>query len=249
DRELLLSFTALAALFITITVPLALSSEWITATWAVQALVMLWIAGKLDSKFLQHLGYVLYMIVLGRFICIDLPTQYIFVSTGMPLGEYAVQFMERLMIFGVPIASFVAAGRLLQSPPEGLPMAVERDNDIDNLVQGNWAVILAATVALGMLFVFTSLELREFLDAFVPGLCAGGISILWAVFALSMIGGGIYKNTRALRYVGLALFAVVAWKVFFVDLARLEQIYRIVAFLLSGILLLSGSFVYLTFRT
>jgi uncharacterized membrane protein len=248
DRELLLSFTALSALFLTVTVPLALSSEWITATWAVQALVMLWVAGKLNSKFLQHLSYLLYMIVLGRFCFIDLPNQYIFVSTGMPLGAYVVQFIERLVVFGVPIASFIAAGRLLQSPPHSLPIAVESDNDIDNLVQGNWAVILAATVALAMLFAFTSLELSRFLAAFVPGLRSGGVSILWAVFALGMVGGGIYKNVRALRYVGLALFAVVAWKVFFVDLARLEQIYRVVAFLLSGVLLLSGSFVYLTFR-
>ena len=39
-----------------------------------------------------------------------------------------------------------------------------------------------------------------------------------------------------------------AWKVFFVDLAQLEQIYRIVAFILLGVLVLSGSFVYLKYR-
>ena len=51
-----------------------------------------------------------------------------------------------------------------------------------------------------------------------------------------------------MRYAGLTLFAVVAWKVFFVDLARLDQFYRIVAFLLLGVLALCGSFVYLRFR-
>jgi uncharacterized membrane protein len=47
---------------------------------------------------------------------------------------------------------------------------------------------------------------------------------------------------------GLALFAVVTWKVFFVDLAQLDQFYRIVAFVLLGILALIGSFAYLKYR-
>jgi uncharacterized membrane protein len=50
------------------------------------------------------------------------------------------------------------------------------------------------------------------------------------------------------RYLGLGLFAIVVWKVFFLDLSQLDQIYRIVAFLLLGILVLAGSFVYLKYR-
>ena len=46
----------------------------------------------------------------------------------------------------------------------------------------------------------------------------------------------------------MALFAIVAWKVFFVDLERLDQFYRIVAFIVLGILVLCGSFVYLKYR-
>jgi uncharacterized membrane protein len=50
------------------------------------------------------------------------------------------------------------------------------------------------------------------------------------------------------RYVGLALFTVVAAKVFMSDLAQLDKLYRIIAFAVLGILVLSGSFVYLMFR-
>ena len=42
--------------------------------------------------------------------------------------------------------------------------------------------------------------------------------------------------------------SVVAWKVLFSDLKYLEQVYRIVAFLLLGVLVLCGSFVYLKSR-
>ena len=76
----------------------------------------------------------------------------------------------------------------------------------------------------------------------------GGVSILWSIFALGLIVAGIWRDTRVMRYVGLALFAVVAWKVLFMDLARLDQFYRIIAFLVLGALVLSGSFVYLKYR-
>ena len=51
-----------------------------------------------------------------------------------------------------------------------------------------------------------------------------------------------------LRYVGLGLFTVVGFKVFFVDLASLDQFYRIIAFILLGVLVLCGSFLYLKYR-
>ena len=41
---------------------------------------------------------------------------------------------------------------------------------------------------------------------------------------------------------------MVAWKVFFIDMSRLHQFYRIIAFIVLGILVLCGSFLYLRFR-
>jgi len=98
------------------------------------------------------------------------------------------------------------------------------------------------------LFVFSTLEVNSFLYRFVPDLRAGGVSILWSVFALALIIAGMWKDVRAIRYIGLALFAVVAWKVLFFDLGRLDQFYRIIAFIILGVVVLSGSFVYLKCR-
>ena len=103
--------------------------------------------------------------------------------------------------------------------------------------------------SVGMLFIFTTLELNTFLFHFVPGLRAGGISILWTLFALSLILTGIRQNLRSMRLVGLGLFLIVAGKIFMVDLERLDQIYRIVAFILLGVLVLCGSALYLKYRS
>ena len=52
---------------------------------------------------------------------------------------------------------------------------------------------------------------------------------------------------RVLRYIGLALFAVVVVKVFFYDIGNLDAVYRVMAFLAFGILLLGAAFVYFKF--
>jgi uncharacterized membrane protein len=102
--------------------------------------------------------------------------------------------------------------------------------------------------ALAMLFIYLTLEVNSVLHQYVEGIRPGGVSILWSLFALGLILRGIARNVATMRHVGLALFAVVGWKVFFVDLTRLDQVYRIVAFVLLGILALAGSFVYLKYR-
>ena len=101
---------------------------------------------------------------------------------------------------------------------------------------------------LGLLLIYLTLEVNALLHTYAEGLRPGGVSILWSLFALALILRGIKYSERVLRYLGLALFAVVAGKVFFVDLSRLDQFYRIVAFILLGILVLCGSFLYLKFQ-
>ena len=100
-----------------------------------------------------------------------------------------------------------------------------------------------------MLFLYSTLELNTFLHEYLDPFRSGGISILWSVFALGMLLSGIRSNLRLLRYAGLCLFTVVAGKVFFVDLARLDQLYRIVAFIVLGVVVLCGSFLYLRSRS
>jgi uncharacterized membrane protein len=380
DRGSLLSFIGLAAFFVAITLPLILSPQWVTVSWAIQALVMLWIAGRLQSEFLRHVSYALYLIVLGRLAFIDLPSQYLAggVAENLALVDYLLLVLQRFVMFAVPIASIGGAYFLLRQPGAAAPSPLDRANDIAGWVRGNWAIrsalavaltllflylhfelnrslgflyqplrlpvltllwlamfgyllyeylvapsqalivlltvwvvgiliklflfdlpawqatldiayagpyspreavlrfldfaaviaffavafyllagrrgdarvaaLFLGTTALILLFIYTTFELNTALGAYVPGLRAGGISILWSVFALGLILGGIWKNMFALRLAGLGLFAVVAVKVFFSDLAHLDPFYRIIAFILLGVLVLSGSFVYLKHR-
>ena len=73
---------------------------------------------------------------------------------------------------------------------------------------------------------------------------AGGISVLWSLFALSFISAGIWKNVVPLRYIGMVLFAIVAAKIILLDLRNMLIIYKVLAFMGVGVALLLGSFAY-----
>ncbi|HMO83666.1 MAG TPA: DUF2339 domain-containing protein [Lacipirellulaceae bacterium] len=371
DRELLASFMGLAALFLAITMPIMLSSQWVTASWSLQAVALLWVARRIGSQFVMNVSYVLFAVVLARFAVVDLGRQFL-VARGA-VDEWSVYWrvlVERLVSCGVPIASFAAAYRLVgdrrddrgpdaawvggswaaralaatafatlfvylhlelsrtvgdffefarlpvltllwiaacgvllleymkrETPvlqtllvlaiaaviakgllwdlpswrvdsaliyngPYDFGDALLRLVDFGAIVgffAGAYALLsrragaaqLRATFGLasvGMLFVYLTLEVNSFLRHYFEGIRAGGVSILWAVFALTLILRGIAKNVAPLRYLGLGLFAVVSAKDFIHDLRSLDPVWRIVAFVILGGLLVAGSFVYLKYR-
>ena len=70
------------------------------------------------------------------------------------------------------------------------------------------------------------------------------LSAAWALYAAVAIAVGIRRQYVPIRYFAIALFGLTLAKVFLVDLATLAGIYRIVAFLVVGTVLLFASFLY-----
>ena len=99
------------------------------------------------------------------------------------------------------------------------------------------AVILA--------FLLATLETRTVTGVFLPAFRPGAVSVVWALFAMGLVALGLRFNDRAARFGGLILFALVAGKVFMLDLASLDMIWRVLSFLSVGAVLLLGSFAYL----
>jgi uncharacterized membrane protein len=70
------------------------------------------------------------------------------------------------------------------------------------------------------------------------------ISIAWAVYAATLVAAGFLRSDEKLRWIGLGVFALTLTKVFMVDMAALEAVYRIGSFLVLGALLVGASFLY-----
>lgn len=74
-----------------------------------------------------------------------------------------------------------------------------------------------------------------------------GITIAWAVEGLVVVLAGFLLAGSKARLAGLAVLALVVGRVFFVDMASLDVVYRIVTFIVVGLLLLAASFLYVEF--
>ncbi|MHC4187695.1 MAG: DUF2339 domain-containing protein [Planctomycetota bacterium] len=70
------------------------------------------------------------------------------------------------------------------------------------------------------------------------------ISIMWAVYGALLMVIGFWKNIKALRYIAIGLFTLLLAKIFIWDTRRVENLYRIAAFLATGITLVAVSYLY-----
>ncbi len=70
------------------------------------------------------------------------------------------------------------------------------------------------------------------------------ITLVWSVYAAGLLWAGFWRRWRPLRWAALALFGLSALKLVLMDLTFLKDIYRIVAFLVLGVLMLAASYLY-----
>jgi uncharacterized membrane protein len=76
----------------------------------------------------------------------------------------------------------------------------------------------------------------------------GLLTVSWGLQGLVLLSCGFLFRERVLRLQGLALFLICILKLFIYDLRNLETIYRILSFVVLGLILLSVSWIYTRFR-
>ena len=71
----------------------------------------------------------------------------------------------------------------------------------------------------------------------IPSHAQFALSLLWTLYATVLFGFGLRRGTAYLRWQGLALFVLTIFKVFIVDLASLDAVYRVGSFIGLGTVL------------
>ena len=74
------------------------------------------------------------------------------------------------------------------------------------------------------------------------------ISALWATYSIVLVLVGIVKRFRPIRLMAIVVFGLTIAKVFLVDLREMDRVYRIVASLGLGVILLGVSLIYQKYR-
>lgn len=229
-------FGAAALLFVTLIFPIQFDREWVTLGWALEGVALCWLFRRVPHPGLRLAGVALIAIAFIRLTFNPAVLTYHGRAATPLLNWY-------LYTYGI-VALCAFTGARLLAPPRHLLLRMSAP---------------PLLYALGTLLVFLLLNI-EIADYFSkPGTAAltfqfsgnfardMSYSIAWAVFALTLLIVGIRQRAVAVRWAGLSLLAVVILKLFLHDLSRLDQLYRIAAFIVVALVAIIASFLYQRF--
>ena len=114
-----------------------------------------------------------------------------------------------------------------------------------NEQERSFAGILYAIVV-SSLFILLNVETYMYFSKYLGNQdeAQTSLSLIWGIYAAAMLIIGFWQNVRLMRFSALALFGATALKLVLVDMAKVEEVYRIVSFFVLGILMIAASYLY-----
>lgn len=219
DQTILAWFAAATTLFVTLIFPIQFQHQWLTIGWAMEGAALIWLYRSIPHRGLLMAGSSLLAVAFLRLSLNPAILSY------EARGDWAL-LNWYLYTYACVIGSLVfASHRMKQWAPELKP----------------WTWMPQAFQAMAVLLSFLLMNI-EIADFFAPSGQAtlifefGGhfgrdvtYSLSWSLFALAMMGYGLRYRIRESRWAGLGLLSMTLLKVFFHDMAQLDQLYRIAA--------------------
>jgi uncharacterized membrane protein len=223
------AYFILAIAFFVVAVPIQFDGRWITFFWDIEATALLWISRQSARPLVRYAGaFVLFLAIL-RLIVVDSTT------------ETTVLFNPR---FGLYLLTIATAAFMTWISVEA------QDQEWRSLAAtGVVAFIALALVAL-------SLEVHDYFQPLLRSAMSSSerhsiqiteafsYSALWMLYGAALMFVGFWRRQALIRWLAIALLAMTAIKVFFVDISLLQRGYRIASFIALGIILLAVSFFY-----
>ncbi|MGO8931467.1 MAG: DUF2339 domain-containing protein [Limisphaerales bacterium] len=228
-------FGGVALFFITLVFPIQFERQWITIGWALEGAALLWLFHRVLHAGLRLAGAGLLVAAFVRLALNPAVFDYHARSSTAIFNWY-------LYSYGIATTCLFIGARLL-APPRHQILRV----NAPPLLTGLGAVLAFLLVNIEIADYFSepgSTLTFQFSGNFARDMT---YSIAWAVFALVLLVAGIAKRVRTTRYAGLGLLGVTILKLFFHDLARLDQLYRIGAFVAVAAIAMLASFAYQRF--
>lgn len=268
DRRLTLFLGAIAVVFLTIAIPLELEQNAITIAWGVEAAVLFVLGVVLRNSGMRMFATAVFALTAVRLLVFD--------SGAGDLGEFIPLFNKRFFTYFMTIVAGAVMGyAAVRGSRNFIP--AERGTTAFLWSSVNLLMILAITLEIYAFFDARIFAVEDRLarqqakeipldygsGSYYPSPWSipvngeyrslvnqrnAAISVFWTLYAIVLITFGIAFRTAFLRWSALAVFGVTALKVFLIDLSQLETIYRIISFIVLGILLLAASYLYFRFE-
>jgi uncharacterized membrane protein len=239
-QKLKLLHLALAIGFITIAIPIRLDAHWITIGWIVESAVLLWVADRIKSELLNAFAIGALALGVARLLFID-------------------DYHSTQLIFNARMATHALAVAVLGV---GAWYASKRDDET-----GRGAAAIAVVALNALALIALSREVADYYAQQIAALHSQPqpsafnlanwgqsrslaiardftYSALWMAYGAMLMIVGFWRKSAFVRWQALLLIAATTIKVFVYDTSQLDHIYRILSFIVLGVLLLTVSFAY-----
>ncbi|HZN12322.1 MAG TPA: DUF2339 domain-containing protein [Blastocatellia bacterium] len=230
DRSLAGIFFGLGAALVAFAVGIQFERQWVTMGWAAEAVLLTWVGLGWKSRAARAGALVLFAVAALHWLGVE----------GREVGQGA-DFR--------PLLNWRAgAGAWLIG---ALGLAARLYERAGARVVGRERKLAGAACALAanlVAVVLLSLDVSDYFDRAKAqeseNIKQLTLSALWGLYGGGVLLAGLRRGRKLLRVLALALLGVTIIKVFVVDLAGLDRIYRIVSFIILGAILLTVSFLY-----
>ena len=240
-------FGAVALGFLAIAVPLQLEREWITVGWALLAtgIAALWLR-------VDHPGLKLFAVGLAAAVTIRLLLNVEVLSYHEPRAPFGLPVLGWLLYtYLLPAIALIGAARLFER------REAERLRSWEPLQHKRTPWVAATLGGLGLMIAFAWVNLTIF-DAYAsthqlqvaldrsPARDLT-LSLAWGLYALFLLGLGVVRASKVLRWTSLFMIFATFVKVFLYDLGELEDLYRVGSLVGLAFSLLTVSVLYQRF--
>jgi len=237
-KTLQLLHLALAIGFITIAIPIQLDAHWITIGWLVEAVVLFWIGDRIHSDFLSAFAIGAVVLGVARLLFIDN-----FYSTTLILN--ARMATHAVAIAALAVMAWHGYKRHDETGEKAAAIAV---------VGLNLLALIALSREVADYYAREMANVRPPLGQWNPPQWARfhrveivrdfTYSAVWMAYGAMLMVVGFWRRSAFVRWIALFLIAATTVKVFVYDTSQLDRQYRILSFIVLGVLLLVISFVY-----
>jgi uncharacterized membrane protein len=220
-----------------------LEQNWVSIGWAVEALALCWAGLSFDNRNACWAALVVVFLFTLRLLNYDVSLR------GWAAKNDVFLFNRRGLTFLLCVLAIFAMAQLYARYSKYLN-ETEQWIEPGLVLLANLLILLFMTTEVSRYFERDYSQVgNQALRREIHSRMQLAISGLWGLYSIILVSIGIIRRFRSIRIMAILLFGVTILKVFLSDLQQMEKIYRIVASIGLGVLLLAVSMMYQKYRT
>ena len=221
-KDLFYILFAQAIMLLLVTPLFLFDATYLTSVLALESLMLMWVLIKSEKKVYGIFSLLGFGATGIHYILVDMMHNHISMEITLYINTLAI---DSLFVIG---SFYIGYLQLKESK-------LDKEYQLSSIMLG---------VVVWFLFLFLNIEVYQIIKLSSEVGAKIAITLLWIIFGIAMFVYGRVKNIETSKTIGIALIFIAILKAFVSDLTNLDTIYRIILFLILGMLLFGVSYFY-----